>query len=191
MLENFIQNYGYYAVFLCACIEGEIAILTAGFLCQHGMMSLPLVMLTAFLGTLMTEQGLFFMGRIYGTKLLNEYPKLSAKVEKVMVFLRKYDSAFIFGSRFVYGIRNISPIVIGMAGILPLKFSTLNIPAALLWSVLVAGAGYLFADMLELAKGHMKLVQYVALAVLVITFGYFIYRKSKGNRRKEDKSGRE
>jgi membrane protein DedA with SNARE-associated domain len=127
----------------------------------------------------MTEQGLFFVGRVYGSRLLKKYPQLSSKTEKVMVFLRKYDSAFIFGSRFVYGIRNISPIVIGMAGILPLKFSTLNIPAALIWSVLVAGAGYLFADMLELAKEHMKFVQYAALLVLLIAFGYFIYRKSK------------
>ena len=113
-----------------ACIEGEVALLTAGFLCQKGLMSLKLVILTAFLGTMFTEQCLYFVGRVYGSKLLEKYPKIAKKSEKVLEFLRKYNSAFIFGSRFVYGIRNISPMVIGIAGIPPLKFSTLNIPAA-------------------------------------------------------------
>ncbi|GHT95140.1 DedA family protein [Alphaproteobacteria bacterium] len=178
MFEDFIQTYGYYAIFLFACIEGEVAVLTAGYLCKHGLLSLPIVMAVAFMGTLMAEQGFFFIGRLYGTRLLERYPKFSEKVEKVIAFLNEYGAAFIFGSRFIYGIRNISPVVVGMAGISPLKFSSLNIPAAFIWSVLVAGAGYLFADVLDSAKGNMQILQIVALVLLSVGFGYFVYRKS-------------
>ncbi|MDR0753252.1 MAG: DedA family protein [Holosporaceae bacterium] len=179
MFENFIQTYGYCAVFIFACIEGEIALLTAGFLCRHGIMSLRLVMLFAFLGTLITEQCMFFVGRNYGVKLLEKYPKLSKKARSVIEFLKRYNSAFIFGSRFVYGIRNISPLAIGMAEISPLRFSMLNIPAAFVWSVLVAGAGYLFADILESAKENLRYIQIGALATLCIALLYFLYGKSK------------
>jgi membrane protein DedA with SNARE-associated domain len=179
LFENFIQTYGYCAVFVFACIEGEVALLTAGFLCRHGMMSLRFVMLFAFLGTLITEQCMFFVGRNYGVKLLKKYPKLSKKTHNVIEFLKKYNSAFIFGSRFVYGIRNISPLVIGMAEIPPLRFSTLNMPAAFIWSVLVAGAGYLFADILESTKEGIKYIQIGALAILSIALLYFFYSKSK------------
>jgi membrane protein DedA with SNARE-associated domain len=178
LFENFIQSYGYYAVFAFACIEGEIAVLTAGFLCRQGYMSLQLVMLAAFLGTLITEQCLFFVGRTYGVKMLKKYPKLSEKSATVIEFLQKYDAAFIFGSRFVYGIRNISPIIIGMAKITPLKFSSLNVPAALVWSVIVAGAGYLFANILESTKGGLKYIQIGALAFLGFALLYFFYRKA-------------
>ncbi|MDR2107433.1 MAG: DedA family protein [Holosporaceae bacterium] len=178
MFESFIQTYGYYAVFVFACIEGEIAVLTAGFLCKSGLMSLQFVILFAFLGTLVTEQCLFFVGRIYGAGLLEKYPKLSQKSSKVIEFLKKYDSAFIFGSRFVYGIRNISPIIIGVAKITPLKFSTLNVPAAFIWSVSVAGAGYVFADVLESAKENLKYVQLGALAILCAAVAYFFIRKT-------------
>ncbi|MCR5224692.1 MAG: DedA family protein [Alphaproteobacteria bacterium] len=182
MFEDFIQTYGYYAVFIFACIEGEIAVLTAGFLCKQGLMSLQFVMLAAFLGTLFTEQCLFFVGRIYGTTLLEKHPKLQEKSKKVLEFLRKYKSTFIFGSRFIYGIRNFSPIAIGMANISPLKFSTLNVPAAFIWSILVAGAGYVFADALERAKENMQYVQIFALIILCVSLGWFIFHKTKKRR---------
>ena len=171
-------------MFLFACIEGEVAVLTAGFLCKKGLMSLDYVILAAFLGTLITEQCLFFVGRIYGTKLLQKYPNLAQKSEKVLEFLRKYNSAFIFGSRFVYGIRNISPMIIGMAGIPPLKFSSLNVPAALIWSVLVASIGFLFADMLSSAKDNMQYFQIGALILLLAAIGYFIHHKTSQKRKK-------
>lgn len=179
MFEEFIRQYGYYAVFLFACIEGEIAVLTAGFLCRRGLMELDYVILFAFLGTFITEQFLFFIGRKYGIGLLEKYPKAAQKTAKIISFLRKYDAAFIFGSRFIYGIRNFSPIVIGMTGIPPIKFSSFNIPAALIWSVVVAGAGYMFADALDAAEGHMQLLQMSALAILMTGFAVYLFKKQK------------
>jgi membrane protein DedA with SNARE-associated domain len=183
LFEQFIQTYGYYAVFTFACIEGEVAVLTAGFLCKQGLMSLHLVMFFAFLGTVITEQCLFFVGRVHGTKLLKKHKTLQQKSRKVIEFLRKYNSAFIFGSRFVYGIRNISPLIIGMAKIPPLRFFSLNIPAAIIWSIVVAGAGYIFADLLESTKEHMKYFQIFALIFLCMALLCFIYSKKKSNRR--------
>jgi membrane protein DedA with SNARE-associated domain len=179
LFEHFIELYGYYAVFLFACVEGEVAVLTAGFLCRSGLMSLPTVMAAAFAGTLITEQCLFFVGRVYGERLLKKYPRIEAQTTKIMDFLRKYNEAFIFGSRFIYGIRNISPLVMGMAGIHPVKFSSLNVPAAMLWSVLVAGAGYCFANVLDSVKGNMKVIQLVALAAFLLAVSIFIHRRSR------------
>ncbi len=159
----------------------------AGVLCRQGLMSLQWVIFVAFLGTMMTEQVLYFVGRIYGMELINRYPKLKEKSQRVIEFLRKYDSAFIFGCRFVYGIRNVSPIMIGAANIPPLKYSALNIPAAFIWAVIVAGAGYAFADVMEKAKNNLQYVQYGALALLIVALVYFIYRKNQKRRRRKKK----
>ena len=189
LFEGFIQDFGYYAVFLFACIEGEVAVLTAGFLCRQGLMSLQWVIFFAFLGTMITEQILYFVGRIYGMKLIEKHPKLKEKSKKVLEFLRKYDSAFIFGCRFVYGIRNVSPVMIGAADIPPLKYSALNIPAAFVWAVIVAGAGYAFANVVEKAKDNLQYVQYGALFVLLGALFYFIFKKNqKRKRRKKEDS---
>lgn len=183
LFQEFIQQYGYYAVFFFACIEGEVAVLTAGFLCHRGLMSLDLVILFAFLGTFITEQGFFFFGRVYGVRLLQKHPKLAQKSEKIMRFLRKYDTIFIFCSRFIYGIRNFSPIAIGMTGIHPLKFSACNIPAAFIWSAIVAGAGYFFSNALESAKENMHVAEMLALGLVILVLGIYLYRK----RRKKEK----
>lgn len=185
LVQEFIQQYGYYAVFLFACIEGEVAVLTAGFLCHRGLMSLEWVILCAFLGTFMTEQCFFFLGRVYGAKLLKKHPKLAQKSEKIIQFLKKYDMAFIFCSRFIYGIRNFSPIAIGMAKIRPLKFSACNIPAAFVWSVIVAGAGYFFSNALESAKEHIHATGLVLLAFICMGFGVFLCRKVQKNSSKK------
>ena len=149
-------------------------------------MSLQWVVFVAFLGTMMTEQVLYFVGRIYGMKLIDRYPKLKEKSQKVIEFLRKYDSIFIFGCRFVYGIRNISPIMIGVANIPPLKYSALNIPAAFVWAVVVAGAGYAFANVVEKAKDNLAYVQYGALVLLMGSLFYFIFKKQKKSRNKKN-----
>ncbi|MDR3156004.1 MAG: DedA family protein [Holosporaceae bacterium] len=178
-MEQLIRDHGYLCVFIFACVEGEIAIVTAGILSRHGLMSLPMVVFFAFLGTLMTEQCLFFIGRIYGTRIFEKFPHWQKKCEKVMEFLRMYDTLFIFGSRFAYGIRNITPIVIGMAKITPKKFSSLNVPAAMLWSIIVAGVGYMFADMLESAEGGLKYIKIAALIFVYFVASYLIYKKTK------------
>ncbi|MBO4405231.1 MAG: DedA family protein [Alphaproteobacteria bacterium] len=185
LFESFIQDFGYYAVFLFACIEGEVAVLTAGFLCRQGLMSLQWVIFFAFLGTMVTEQILYFVGRIYGMKLIEKHPKLKEKSAKVLEFLRKYDSAFIFGCRFVYGIRNVSPVMIGAADIPPLKYSALNIPAAFVWAVIVAGAGYAFANVVEKAKNNLQYVQYGALFVLMSALFYFVFKKNQKRKRRK------
>ncbi len=149
-------------------------------------MSLEWVVFVAFLGTMLTEQALYFVGRIYGIKIIDKYPVLKEKSQKVIEFLRKYDSAFIFGCRFVYGIRNVSPIMIGVAGIHPLKYSMLNVPAAFVWAVIVAGAGYAFANVVEKAKENLQYVQYGALGILVLALGYFIFRKQRKRRQNKE-----
>lgn len=178
ILEEFIRNYGYYAVFAFSCIEGEVALLTAGYLCKQGLMSLPIVIFVAFFGTLITEQSLFFIGRVYGYKILKKFPSLAKKSTKVLEFLQKYDSAFIFCSRFIYGIRNVSPIIIGVAKIPPLKFSILNIPAAFIWAVLVACAGYFFANMLDKAQQNLDFLKIVALFIFCFAVFYYMYHKT-------------
>ncbi|MDR0406704.1 MAG: DedA family protein [Holosporales bacterium] len=179
--EEIIRAYGYYAIFGFACIEGEIALLTAGFLAHHQLLSLPYVILVAFVGTLMTEQGIFFIGRFYGQQLLNKFPKLKEKTHIVFRFLHKYDTLFIFTFRFIYGVRNISPLVIGTAGISPRKFSSLNIPAAAIWAMSVAGAGYIFADALQLLinnfERYQKMILLGILAIGGILWGGIKWRR--------------
>lgn len=73
--------------------------------------------------------------------------------------------------------------MIGIAGISPSKFSALNVPAALVWSIVVAGAGYTFANLLGVVEEHLKYFQQGALTIVVIALLIFLYKKNTTNRK--------
>jgi membrane protein DedA with SNARE-associated domain len=145
-METFIATYGYWAVFLGSLVEGESVILTAGVLSSQGYLSLPKIILISFLGTLVADQSLFFVGHYWGNPLLSRFPKIRPATEKAFRLLHKNKTTFILTFRFIYSIRTISPIIIGAAGISFKRFAILNVIAAAIWSVLSCGAGYLFGD---------------------------------------------
>lgn len=161
----FIENYGYLAVFLGSTIEGELILMTAGYFAYAGVLDLGLVILFAFWGTLIADQGCFFVGRFYGPKLLERFPALKKKSEKVFRLLHDYKNLFIMTFRFVYGIRIASPLVIGASQLSPKRFTILNFPAAFVWSVVIACIGYFFGGTFEIILENMHRIQRYGLFV--------------------------
>lgn len=179
-VSDIISTYGYYAVFLFACIEGEVALITAGFLAKHGYLSIQNVILVAFLGTVIFEQFVYLIGRKYGRILLKKFPQHERRAKRAMAFLRKYNTAFIFGYRFIYGIRNISPVIIGMARVPQVKYAILNVIASIVWATAIAGIGYLFAGAIESASGGVQIFQKVLLGVFIFApMAYFYIKNHK------------
>lgn len=181
--EQVISTYGYWAVALFACIEGEVAIITAGILACQGILSLKLVMLFAFLGTWITEQILFFIGRFYGPSVIARFPKLKPKVNRVFDLVRKYDNLYIFFFRFIYGIRNISPLVIGSANVSPKKYCILNFLAAAIWSVLIPTIGYAFSRFIKKNIDDVH-TYFVILGLFLLVIALLPYVLYKRHRRK-------
>ena len=179
VIGEFISNYGYYAVFLFACIEGEVALITAGILAHQGYLNIQNVILVAFLGTVIFEQCVYFIGRAFGRRILKKFPKYEKMARRAMAFLRKYNTAFIFGYRFIYGIRNISPLIIGMARVPRLKYAIWNFLASIVWASSIAGIGYFFAGAIESASRGLQLVQKALLFIFIVTPIAFFYIKNR------------
>ena len=181
-MEDFLRSYGYLAVFLGSTIEGELILMTAGYFAYTGVLDLKMVMLYAFLGTLIADQGCFYLGRFYGPRILKRFPTLEAKSQRVFSLLHKYKGLFIMSFRFIYGIRVASPILIGAGQINPRFFSLLNVPAAFIWAVTIAYVGYIFGETFDLILKNIHTVQKYGLLVgvpLVVSIWVAIkmYRK--------------
>ncbi len=192
-MENLLVEYGpklgYFILLLGSFVEGESVVLTAGFFAYKGYLSLPLIILIAFLGSTAADQLLFFLGRIYGPGLLERKPSLKPKAEKAFMLLKKYNVWFIMGFRFVYGIRTVSPFVIGASGIDVKRFAILNVIAAAIWSVLSCCAGYLlgyfFADDIDYAIEQAIKYQKITITIIILliagisTFFYFKRKRAQ------------
>lgn len=172
-MESILTEYGpmigYIVVLFGSFVEGETVVLTAGFLAYKGYLSLPVIMVIAFAGSLLADQLLFYIGRFYGPNLIERKPKIKEKSERVFRLLHKYNIGFILSFRFIYGIRVASPLIIGASGISIKRFTILNFIAAVIWSVISCTAGYLlgyfFADDVEYILE--KIVKYQKTAAII------------------------
>src|ERR1700722_6375918 len=129
-------------------IEGESVIFIAGFFAHEGYLSLPKIIFVSFIGTLFADQALYFVGRHYGNLAIDRFPSFRPRAEKAFRLLRRYDNIFILSFRFIYGIRIISPVVIGASGVGIKRFMLLNFLAAIIWSVGSCVAAYYFAHII-------------------------------------------
>lgn len=181
-MKVFIETWGYWAVLLGSMVEGESVILTASALAAAGYLSIYKVAGIAFMGTLVADQGLYIMGFWYGQKsldwILGHFPKMRPHVERAFSLLARYQTLYILSFRFIYGVRTISPILIGLQGVPFRTFSLLNLIAALLWTILSCSAGYFFGEiMLSLVQTFGYLLLSVLLGCIGIAGGIVWWRR--------------
>ena len=75
----------------------------------------------------------------------------------------------IIGVRFMYGLRIIGPMAIGMSRVNWLRFAVLNFVGAVLWALVVVGIGYVFGETLTWLFGDFKRFEKWGFAVLLVT----------------------
>ena len=180
-IEYLLATYGYPILFLGTLLEGETPLLIASFLAHRGYLKLPWVIAVAFAGTLSADQFFFYLGRLNGESILKRRPKWREKIEKASSLLDKYHTLIMFGFRFVYGFRTLTPFVIGMSGFSPVRFLLLNTIGAILWSTTFAYAGYALGEAVEIILGDVKrfelwIVGCIAAVAVVL---WFLHRRKK------------
>lgn len=177
-MQEFVENWGYIAVFLGSLIEGESIIFAAGFLAHEGYLSLSKIIIISFCGTLFADQALYFVGRHFGNSVIDKFPSLKPRAERAFQLLNRYDNIFILSFRFIYGIRIISPIIIGTSGVGVKRFIILNFIAALIWSVVSCVGAYYFADLI---MDKLHLLPKIILGVVCLGGGiwFIVYKWRK------------
>jgi membrane protein DedA with SNARE-associated domain len=185
-LPEFVERYGYAAVLVGTFFEGETILVMAGYAAHTGRLSLPWVMVAAFIGSLVGDQTAFFLGHHYGHRLLARFPRLRPGVERAGGLLRRVQAPLLLGFRFVYGIRVATPVAAALAHVPLARFVILNALGAALWSVVVSLAGYAFGQGLSRLFEHEKSVEHVVLAALAaLGLGLFVFHLVRRRRLSE------
>lgn len=177
-LVPFVSDYGYIAVFLGSMIEGESVIFIAGFFAHEGVLSLSKIIIVSFIGTLIADQALYHVGRHYGNTVIDKFPSLRPRADRAFHLLKRYDNIYILSFRFIWGIRIISPIIIGSSGVEVKRFMILNLIAALIWSVGSCLAAYYFAHLI-MDKFYLLPKIILGLVLLGGGIGYIVYKWRK------------
>ena len=135
-LKNLMLNYHQYAyivLFAWCILEGELALVLGGILAHEGFIDVKLAIFVAGLGAFVGDQIYFYIGR-YNQKFITQ--KLSRQKRKFAVahlLLQKYGWMLIFVQRYLYGLRTIIPMSIGIT-----RYDAKNLPLSISSAV---GAG--------------------------------------------------
>ena len=179
-LTALIATYGYYAVFLGAFIEGETVLLLGGIAAHRGYLDLYWVMAAAFVGSCLGDLMYYFLGRRYGHAILARFPALQPKAHQVQRLVERYHAPLILALRFLYGLRTVGPMVIGMSTVPALQFVVLNTLGALVWAVAVAAAGYAFSNAIETLMPQIHhYEEYLFIGVLAVGVMVWLFRHKK------------
>jgi membrane protein DedA with SNARE-associated domain len=176
-LEHLIAQYGVIAVFLGAAFEGETAVFLGGVFAHRHFMTWWEAAAAATFGSFAADQAWFFAGR-YANRLafVQRFLKMDAAA-KVSRLLEAHPTGFILSFRFIYGMRTVSPVLIGLSAVPTLRFVVLNLIAAVIWGILITTIGYLFGNAVEALFGRLKLHMHllimlapIAIAVVLAAF---------------------
>jgi membrane protein DedA with SNARE-associated domain len=179
-LQYLLIASGYLGIFLWAFIEGEVGMVLAGSLAHQGYFSYKWVAVTAFSGGFFGDQFYFWLGRHYGNRVFDRFPRIGAHASKARDLLNRYNTLFILTNRFMYGVRIAGPIVVGTTNISSRKFLWLNMISAIVWAVTVTGLGFAFAEAVEYVVHDIHRAEQLFVGILLtVGVGYWLYQRSR------------
>lgn len=165
-ISGFIHDYGYAAVLVGGLFEGEAITLLAGFAAREHLLSLPWVIFWAQIGAMISDQFCFYCGRLFGTRLLSRWPRLSDRVAKLQAKLERHETKLILTFQFMPGTCTVLPFALGMGRIRPWRFLWLDLIGSTIWAVSLSLLGWFFGAAAEPLLERFQ--NYALIAVVVI-----------------------
>lgn len=183
-LHQFIADYGLWAVLGGTFLEGESVVVFAGFLAHQRLFHLPYVMFCAFAGSFLADQLLFFLGRRYRDHRFVRRIREKPAFDKALAAIDRYPNGFILALRFLYGLRTVGPVALGVSQVSPLRYFVLNAIAAAIWAVCFSLLGYIFGQTIEALLGRLQGVETkLAVAAAIGAAVWLAYRLYARRRR--------
>ena len=170
-INQLIADHGacFYAIaFIWTFLEGETVIVFAGFAAAQGLIDPFLLLTAAWLGSFAGDQVYFWLGRHYGVRVLDRFPRWRHGVDSALSWLERYDAGFILSFRFIYGVRNVSSFALGLSAVRWERFLRLNFTAAGLWAASFVGVGYFLGHAFRAVLGD------IARTVSLVMLGVFV-----------------
>jgi membrane protein DedA with SNARE-associated domain len=190
-IQPLISQHGYWVVFVVIMLEsagvplpGESAlVLAAVYAGATGHLHIAYVILTAIVAAIIGDNCGFWIGRIYGVRVVERYGRLVNLTEgrlKVGRYLfEKHGGKIVFFGRFVAVLRVFAAVLAGLNKYDWKSFLFFNAAGAATWATIMGLGGYLFGDSIHRVSGLLGMVALGVALLGVVAFIYFIRQQEK------------
>jgi membrane protein DedA with SNARE-associated domain/rhodanese-related sulfurtransferase len=185
---DFFIKYGYWVIFLWVLTEqlgipvpSAPLMLTAGTLTATHKLSLPLVLLSALLASLIADTTWYIFGKRYGSAVVRLMCRLSfessACVRKTEGVFTKRGAAALLVAKFVPGLGSVAAPIAGQIGMGYGKFALCDAGGILLWFVTVTLGGRFFGDVLKQHPNALSWTAHFFAAIFALLFiGFLVWK---------------
>jgi membrane protein DedA with SNARE-associated domain len=172
-----LKQYGYIILFVWSILEGEMGLIMGGIMSHTGDMNVAGAIFIAGLGGFVGDQIYFYIGRFNKGYIQRKLRRQRRKFAIAHLLLKKYGWPIIFVQRYMYGLRTVIPMSIGITKYSGKKFALINLISAWVWAAVTILPAYLLGEeileVLAWAKAHWYLALPLAGAFLYGIYAYF------------------
>ncbi|MGB6329869.1 MAG: DedA family protein [Halarcobacter sp.] len=177
-MEDLIRSGGYFAyviLFLYSFGGGFVGLVIAGVLSYAGDLNIVVSMIVAGSANFIGDQFLFYMARtnkIYARDTMKKYGR---KVALAHLLMRRHGSPVVFIQKYIYGIKTLIPLAMGLTKYSYQKFTIYNAFASVLWAIVIGYSSYMLGEIILTYAEEYK--YYGVAFILAIVFGTSYYFK--------------
>lgn len=182
-LEDYLidkmEEYGYPILFIWSYIEGELGLLTAGVMSHYGKLNPIICIIVAAAGAYSSDITFFALGRYKKTWVRKKLHKQRRQFARAQILLNKHGGYIIFFQRYVYGLRTVIPITIGLTNYKFKKFLIVDAISATLWAMVTIIPAYFLGDKIMAIIFAIKDHWYYIIPIVIILILIMYYRRKK------------
>ncbi len=174
---DLVGQYGLYAIFFLAMLEGDITLLLAGVLAHGGFFgeySFAKVLAAGTLGGVASDQIAYGMGRGFrsGVREYRFYRMARPRIERLT---DNFGALSIFFSKYIYGLRWACCVFYGVGKMPYNRFLPLSLVSCFVWALMLTGAGYVFNVAITNLIGDFKQIGKFLLVLVVLGIAGFYF----------------
>lgn len=175
-MEDFIREWGYIALFAYSFGGGFVGLVIAGVLSYAGDLNIYISILVAGISNFLGDQFLFTLARqnkAYAKDMMKKYGR---KVALAHVLMRKYGSFVVLLQKYIYGIKTLIPLAMGLTKYSSIKFILFNAVATVIWACVVGFASYTAGEYILSSTEEFKYIGLAIVATILLGLTY-LFRK--------------
>jgi membrane protein DedA with SNARE-associated domain len=200
-VSGLLVTHGYVVIFIGAALDnfglpasGDVVLFAGGWFSNLGRAALPLVMLAGFGGALVSDNAVYWIGRIGGRPLINRVLKMrflhflinEGTLEKVERYFEAHGGKMVFVGRFGPGLRSMTPLFAGVSRMKYYKFFPYNLSAAAVWAIAYTLVGYVFGSYWGELLAVARSFGYTIVALVALVLGTYLLRLLLRKRREKE-----
>ena len=191
-VTSLLVAHGYLVIIFGAALDnfglpasGDVVLFAGGLFANSGELALPLVMLSGFVGAFISDNSVYWIGRVGGRPLIYRILKMrflnflidEESLDRAGRYFEAHGGKTVFVGRFGPGLRSMTPLFAGVTRMRYYRFLPYNLAAGVVWAVAYSLVGYVFGQYWDELLAVARSLGYGVVAIVALVFlAYFVRR---------------